>query len=148
VIRDLTLRCKRLRPEATLPKYATDGSAGLDLYAAEDVTLYPGDRTVVKTGIAFCIPDGWEGTVRPRSGNSRRGHDVKLGTVDSDYRGDVGVLCSNDAHTDCLEWVIKAGDRIAQLVLTPVARASVTDVGDEDLPDTERGAGGWGSTGK
>jgi dUTP pyrophosphatase len=157
VIRDLTLRCKRLRPEATLPVRGSELAAGYDLYAAEDVRIRPGHRAVVSTGIAIELPPGWMAEIRPRSGNSKKCFDVAFGTVDADYRGDIGVQCinSNPGRAEIFHfgggtypWEIKRGDRIAQMVLVRCGIADLVDVGDEDLSSTERGAGGFGSTGK
>ncbi|HBQ10513.1 MAG: dUTP diphosphatase [Sandaracinaceae bacterium] len=142
-----TLRIKRLRPDASMPRYATEGAAGLDLAAAIDapIELAPGARAAVPTGIAIALPAGHEGQVRPRSGLSSR-HGVTVvnapGTIDEDYRGEVKVLLVNlgDApHT------ISSGDRIAQLVVAPVTRVTLEEA--ETLDETARGAGGFGSTG-
>ena len=129
-----------------LPAYQTDGAAGLDLRADEPVELAPGERRLVPTGIAVAIPPGWEGQVRPRSGLAVR-HGIGIpnapGTVDSDYRGEVGVILVNwGAETVRLP----RGERIAQLVLAPVGRATLHEVAE--LPATGRGAGGFGSTGR
>ncbi len=130
-----------------LPAYATEGAAGMDLMAAVDVpmTLPPGGRAMVPTGIAIALPDGFEAQVRPRSGLAAK-HGVTVlnspGTVDSDYRGEVRVILINlgDAALQ-----IGPGMRIAQMVVAPVSRCAwaLTD----DLEDTVRGAGGFGSTG-
>lgn len=144
---DVTVRFRRLRAGAVVPAYMTSGAAGMDLSSAEDgpVTLGPGERVAVATGLALEIPDGYEGQVRPRSGLARK-HGVTLtnapGTIDSDYRGEVTVLLVNlgrEAHT------IAPGDRIAQLVIAPVTRATLVEV--QDLSDTKRGSGGFGHTG-
>ena len=128
-----------------VPAYATAGAAGMDVVAAEDVVLEPGDRRAVATGYAMAIPEGWEVQVRPRSGLALR-HGVTVanapGTVDSDYRGEVRALLVN-LGSDA--FAIARGDRIAQLVPARVARATFHEV--EQLDDTARGAGGFGSTG-
>ena len=128
-----------------LPAYATDGAAGMDVLAAEDVTLAPGGRHAVATGLALAIPDGYEIQVRPRSGLALK-HGISLpntpGTVDSDYRGELKVIMINLGAAD---FAIARGDRIAQLVLAPVVRAAWKEVAD--LDDTSRGQGGFGSTG-
>jgi dUTP pyrophosphatase len=130
-----------------LPAYATDGAAGLDLRAAltEPLTLKPGERGVVPTGLKMAIPMGFEGCVRPRSGLAMK-QGLTLtnspGTVDSDYRGEVKVLMINLGQESV---VLKRGDRIAQLLITPVAHAQVMKV--ESLDDTTRGGGGFGHTG-
>ncbi len=130
-----------------LPAYATAGAAGVDLLAAVDgpVTLAPGARVLIPTGLAMALPDGFEAQVRPRSGLALR-HGVTLlnspGTVDCDYRGEVGVILVNlGAEPVTLE----RGQAIAQMVIAPVARVAWTEV--TTLPDSARGAGGFGSTG-
>jgi len=128
-----------------LPSYATDGSAGLDLRADAAITLQPGDRALVPTGIAMAIPPGHEGQVRPRSGLALRSGITCLnspGTVDSDYRGEVGVILINLGREPV---TIARGDRIAQLVIARVDRAQVTE--SSSLPPSGRGAGGFGHTG-
>jgi dUTP pyrophosphatase len=128
-----------------LPQYATAGAAGMDVLAAEDVTLAPGARHAVATGLAVAIPQGFEIQVRPRSGLALKfGITVPNtpGTIDSDYRGELKVILINHGH-DTFE--VRRGDRIAQLVLAPVTRASWLKV--EELDETLRGEGGFGSTG-
>ena len=128
-----------------LPEYATDGAAGMDVLAAEDVTLAPGGRHAVATGLAVAIPHGFEIQVRPRSGLALKfGITVPNtpGTIDSDYRGELKVILINHGH-DPFE--VRRGDRIAQLVLAPVIRAAWLKV--EELDQTLRGEGGFGSTG-
>jgi dUTP pyrophosphatase len=129
-----------------LPAYATDGSAGLDLRADEPVHLAPGERALVPTGIAIAIPEGYEGQVRPRSGLALR-HGVTClntpGTIDADYRGEVGVILVNLGARDV---ALARGERIAQLVVAEVARAELRETAE--LPDTARGAGGFGHTGQ
>lgn len=128
-----------------LPAYATDGAAGMDVLSAEDVTLAPGARHAVATGLAVAIPHGFEIQVRPRSGLALK-HGITVpntpGTIDSDYRGEMKVILIN--HGDAA-FDVRRGDRIAQLVLAPVTRASWLPV--EELDDTARGEGGFGSTG-
>jgi dUTP pyrophosphatase len=128
-----------------LPAYATNGAAGMDVVAAEEVTLAPGARHAVATGFAVAIPDGYEIQVRPRSGLALK-HGVTClntpGTIDSDYRGEVKVILANLGDTP---FPIARGDRIAQLVPAVVQRASLAEI--DDLDDTARGAGGFGSTG-
>lgn len=129
-----------------LPSYATLGAAGMDVVAAEDVDLAPGQRHAVATGFRVAIPDGYEIQVRPRSGLAFK-HGISVpntpGTIDSDYRGELKVLLINHG-TDLFE--IRRGDRIAQLVPAVVTLASFDEV--EELDDTHRGAGGFGSTGQ
>ena len=129
-----------------LPSYATEHAAGLDVVAAEDVTLAPGARHAVATGFALAIPEGFEVQVRPRSGLALK-HGVTClntpGTIDSDYRGEVKVILANLGDEP---FEIRRGERIAQLVPAPVLRAGFTEV--DDLDETGRGAGGFGSTGR
>lgn len=129
-----------------LPRYATDGAAGMDVVAAEDLTLAPGARHAVATGFAMAIPAGYEVQVRPRSGLALK-HGITClntpGTIDSDYRGEVKVILANLGSED---FVIARGDRIAQLVPAPVQRADLDEVAS--LDETARGAGGFGSTGR
>lgn len=141
----LDLPIRRLHPDAVVPAYAHEGDAGLDLVAVEPVHLAPGERAAVPTGWAMAIPTGWVGLVHPRSGLAlKQGLTVANapGTIDAGYRGEVKVLVVNlgteRVHVD-------AGQRIAQLLLQRVGRAIVAEV--DDLDDTGRGAGGFGSTG-
>ena len=128
-----------------LPAYATDGAAGMDVLAAEDVTLAPGARHAVATGLAVAIPHGYEIQVRPRSGLALK-HGVTVpntpGTIDSDYRGELKVIMIN--HGDSA-FEVRRGDRVAQLVLAPVTQATWLPV--DELDETARGEGGFGSTG-
>ena len=128
-----------------LPVYATEGAAGMDVLAAEDVMLAPGARHAVATGLAVAIPSGFELQVRPRSGLALK-HGISVpnapGTIDSDYRGEVKVILINHGAEP---FEVLRGDRIAQLVLAPVTRASWLKV--EELDETARGEGGFGSTG-
>ncbi len=130
-----------------LPAYATEGSAGLDLRAAlaQPLVLAPGERSAVPTGLVMAIPPGYEGCVRPRSGLAAK-HGLTLtnapGTIDSDYRGEVKVLVINLGKEDV---TLKRGDRIAQMLVSPVARATIVKA--ESLDETSRGAGGFGHTG-
>ena len=128
-----------------LPAYATHGAAGMDVLAAEDVTLAPGARHAVATGFSVAIPPGYEIQVRPRSGLALK-HGLSVpntpGTIDSDYRGELKVIVINHGSE---AFAIARGDRIAQLVLAPVTQAAWQDVAE--LDDPARGAGGFGSTG-
>ena len=128
-----------------LPAYATAGAAGMDVLSAEDLTLAPGERHAVATGLAIAIPHGYEVQVRPRSGLALK-YGITVpntpGTIDSDYRGELKVILINHGSA---EFEIRRGDRVAQLVLAPVTRASWLKV--EDLDETARGEGGFGSTG-
>ncbi|MGE4430524.1 MAG: dUTP diphosphatase [Sphingobium sp.] len=141
------IRIKRLPHGHGLPvpAYATTGAAGMDIVAAEDVDLPPRGRHAVATGFALAIPDGFEVQVRPRSGLALK-HGISLpntpGTIDSDYRGELKVIMINLGEEG---FAIRRGDRIAQLVVAPVQIARFAEV--EELDDTARGAGGFGSTG-
>lgn len=171
----MNVNIKRLHEDAVIPKYAHDGDAGFDLVAVEDVIIEPGETALVKTGLAFELPDGYEMQIRPRSGITLKTKlRVQLGTVDSHYRGEVGVIVDNLAqntakrrgvdvdinyplvHIDgtpsklCVFnnnaiYKIRKGDRIAQAVIAPIARAQFTEV--DTLGETARGDGGFGSSG-
>lgn len=129
-----------------LPAYATDGAAGMDVVAAEDLTLAPGQRAAVATGFAIAIPHGFEVQVRPRSGLALK-HGVTClntpGTIDCDYRGEVKVILANLGQEP---FEVRRGERIAQLVPAPVLHAALVEV--DALDATARGAGGFGSTGR
>jgi dUTP pyrophosphatase len=141
------LPCRLLSDEATLPTRAHEGDAGLDLYAAERVTLQPGERAGVGTGVAIEIPEGHAGLVLPRSGLAAR-HGIALvnapGLIDAGYRGEVRVLLLNTDRAEPFE--IAPGDRIAQLLVT--AFAPVMPVEALELSGSERGNGGFGSSGR
>ena len=150
---------KKLDPEAQLPKYAHEGDAGMDVFALNDASLTNGVPTLIKTGLAAEIPDGYEIQVRSRSGLALKGVRVENapGTIDSKYRGEIGVILTfrNDrmyatadgTHPERQLWYnIKKGDKIAQLVLAPVTFAEPYEV--QELSETERGINGFGSTGK
>ncbi len=128
-----------------LPAYATAGAAGMDVVSAEDVTIAPGARHAVATGLALAIPPGFEIQVRPRSGLALK-HGITVpntpGTIDSDYRGELKVILINHGAED---FAIRRGDRVAQLVLAPVTRGAWVEV--DELDSTARGEGGFGSTG-
>jgi dUTP pyrophosphatase len=129
-----------------LPSYATPGAAGMDVVAAEDIDLQPGQRHAVATGFRVAIPDGFEIQVRPRSGLAFK-HGVTVpntpGTIDSDYRGELKILMINHGGEP---FAVRRGERIAQLVPAAVTLASFDEV--DDLDDTHRGHGGFGSTGQ
>lgn len=128
-----------------LPAYATQGAAGMDVVAAEDIDLAPGARHAVATGLALAIPEGYEIQVRPRSGLALK-HGVTVpntpGTIDSDYRGELKIIMINHGGEP---FSIRRGDRVAQLILAPVTRGTWVEV--DTLEHTERGEGGFGSTG-
>lgn len=142
------MQIRRLRPDAIVPRYQTADAAGMDLHAAlgEPLTIAPGAVAAVPTGLAMAIPRGHEGQVRPRSGLARK-HAITVanapGTVDSDFRGEVMVLLINLGREP---FTIAHGDRVAQLVIAPVVQAELDVV--EELSETVRGAGGFGSTGR
>jgi len=128
-----------------LPSYETSGSAGMDIRAAEDLTIAPAQRGLVGSGFAFAIPHGYEIQVRPRSGLAlKKGISIPNtpGTIDSDYRGELKVILINHGQED---FVIQRGDRIAQIVVAPVQRGILKEV--DRLDETARGEGGFGSTG-
>jgi dUTP pyrophosphatase len=141
------VRVKRLEHFAglELPAYATEGAAGMDVLAAEDVALAPGERWPVATGLCVAIPPGYEIQVRPRSGLALK-HGISVpntpGTIDSDYRGELKVILINHGGE---AYTVRRGDRIAQLVVSPVVRATWLKV--DELDATQRGEGGFGSTG-
>ncbi|HZU63869.1 MAG TPA: dUTP diphosphatase [Novosphingobium sp.] len=144
---DVPVQVKRL-PHGQglpLPAYATHGAAGMDVVAAEDVVLAPAQRHAVATGLALAIPDGYEIQVRPRSGLALKhgiGAPNAPGTIDSDYRGELKIILINHGAEP---FAIHRGDRIAQLVLAPVVRGQWREV--DELDETLRGEGGFGSTG-
>lgn len=131
-----------------LPRYATTGSAGMDIRAfiKEAVTIQPGGRALIPTGLRVAIPEGYEMQIRPRSGLALK-HGICVlnspGTVDSDYRGEIGIILANLSDTP---FVINDGDRIAQMVVAAYSRVEWEPV--QELPETERGAGGFGHTGQ
>ena len=138
----------KVHPKATLPGYATEGAAGMDLtnVLEEPLTLKPGERAKVPTGLVIVLPEGYEGQVRPRSGLAAK-HGITLtncvGTVDSDYRGEMCCLIINLGNEP---YTIQPGERIAQLVIAPVTHVEIEL--SEKIPETKRGSGGFGSTGK
>ena len=140
------LLVQRLDPELPLPSYSHPGDAGADLVSREDLTLAPGARATVPTGIAIALPDGYAAFVHPRSGLAAR-HGVTIvnapGTVDAGYRGEIKVTLLNTDTAQAVD--IHRGDRIAQLVIQRVQRAELVEV--EHLPGSDRGTGGFGSTG-
>ena len=141
----MPIRLKRLDPDLPVPERAHPGDAGIDLYAAEAVTLAPGERALVGTGIAVAVPEGHAGLVTPRSGLAAR-HGISIvnapGVVDTGYRGEVKVSLVN---LGAESFSVERGDRIAQLVVVPVSTEPVEEV--DDLDATTRGEGGFGSTG-
>ena len=143
----MELQVLGLDPELPLPRYATAGDAGLDLISAEDATLAPGERQAISTGIALAIPDGYAGFVLPRSGRALKeglGVANSPGLIDSGYRGEVKVIVVNLDPANKI--AIQRGEKIAQLVVQRVEHATLVEV--TELPDSERGMGGFGSTGR
>jgi len=147
---EVKIRIKRLRKDRalSLPQYMTHGSSGMDLFAflERDIILEPGERKLIPTGIAVAIPEGFEGQIRPRSGLAIQ-HGIGVvngpGTIDSDYRGEIGVLLIN---FDQSPFTVRHGDRIAQMVISRVFKANFEEV--DELPQTERQEGGFGHTGR
>ena len=137
----------RLDPELPLPRYAKGGDAGADIVSRIDITLAPGERALVPTGIAIALPDGYVALVHPRSGLAIK-HGVTMvnapGTVDAGYRGELQIILINHDRSESVSF--KRGDRIAQLVIQQVERADFIEV--ESLPGSGRGSGGFGSTGR
>lgn len=143
------LRFKKLPHAADLPlpAYETKSAAGMDIRAAleEPITLKPGERTLIPTGLQMALPEGYEAQIRPRSGLAIRNGITMLnspGTIDADYRGEVKVIAINHGQED---FTVNHGDRIAQMVIAPVVQLSIIE--SENLDETERGSGGFGSTG-
>lgn len=144
----MILKYKKLHPEAHTPKYATKGSAGFDLASIEEIVILPGDTVLIRTGLAFEIPEGYELEIRPRSGNSLN---TKLrlsnspGTIDSDYRGEVKFIIDNIMTKFPNPLIITKGQRLGQALLKKVEQANIMEV--TDLTETERGENGFGSSG-
>lgn len=142
---DITVRLKKLAPDLPDPVYGTQGAAGCDIHANEEVTIPGGERKLVRTGLHMEIPDGYECQIRPRSGLALRSGVIVFNTpstIDCDYRGEVAVLLLN---TSPVPFRVERKMRIAQLVFAPVTKATFETV--DELGDTPRGEGGWGSTG-
>ena len=141
----IKVKIKKIKDNATVPKYAHPSDAGVDLYSTEDYIIKPGKRILVSTGISMAIPEGYEGQIRPKSGLAlKQGISVcnTPGTIDAGYRGEVGVIAINHGNED---HNIEKGKKIAQMVFNKVEEADFEEV--EDLDDTSRGDGGFGSTG-
>lgn len=151
----MKLGFKKVHPDAKLPSYAHEGDAGMDVYAVEDVELNPFTPTLVKTGLIAEIPTGYEIQVRPRSGLALKQGITVLnspGTIDCGYRSEIGVILVwmpiifIKEHDNDMGFIINKGDRIAQLVIAPVTRCQPVEI--EEVSKTERGEGGFGSTGR
>ncbi len=144
----MNIKFKKLNDAAIIPSYQSAGAAGMDIHSIEDTVIYARGVKLVKTGLIVEIPEGYEIQVRPRSGLAAKYGVTVLnapGTIDSDYRGEIGVILINQSP-DEIPFIVKAGDRIAQLVVAKVERAEVEEV--TSVTSTERGEGGFGSTGK
>ena len=141
----MTLRFRRVHPDAVLPSYAHPSDAGMDVRSVDELTLAPGQRALVHTGLVMLLPPGYEAQVRPRSGLALKSGVTVLntpGTIDSGYRGEVGVILANFGEADLQ---VKTGDKIAQIVVAPVTQPEIVET--EDADETDRGADGFGSTG-
>jgi len=141
----IKVKIKKIKDNAIIPKYAHKGDAGVDLYPTEDYLLKPGERTLVSTGIKIAVPEGYEAQVRPKSGLALN-HGISVcntpGTIDAGYRGEVGVIAINHSNED---FKIEKGKKIAQMIFNKVEGAEFEEV--DDLDNTSRGDGGFGSTG-
>ena len=141
----MTLRFKRIHPDAVLPAYAHPSDAGMDVRSVADIVIPPGGRALVPTGLVAIIPPMYEIQVRPRSGLALK-HGVTVlntpGTIDSGYRGEIGVILANFGDK---EFSVSKGDKVAQLVFAPVVQPEVFET--DTIDETDRGAGGFGSTG-
>jgi len=138
-----TIKIKKINSYAIIPKYAHEGDAGFDLCSVEEYILSPGEKEIVKTGLQMEIPEGYFGSIRDRSGMAAK-HAIHTlaGVVDSHYRGEVGVVLINLGKE---KYEVKKGDRIAQMIIQPVETAKIEEV--NELSETKRGEGGFGSTG-
>ncbi|XP_059094621.1 uncharacterized protein LOC131889514 [Tigriopus californicus] len=140
----IKLRVMKLSDKARIPTQGSPRSAGYDLYSASDIVIPAMGKAIVPTDLKIAVPEGTYGRVAPRSGLAAKHHiDVGAGVVDADYRGPVGVVLFNHAQT---EFQVKAGDRVAQLICEKIVYAEVEEV--QDLTETDRGEGGFGSTGQ
>jgi dUTP pyrophosphatase len=142
----MELSVKKLSDDATIPTRGSADAAGYDLYSAHDLTIDGNGKGIAKTNLAMVIPQGHYGRIAPRSGFSWKKHaDIGAGVIDSDYRGDVGVVIFNHSQQ---ELNVSKGDRVAQLILEKISTPAVVEYIEADLPSTERGGGGFGSTGR
>ena len=141
----MTLRFKRIHPDAVLPAYAHPSDAGMDVRSVVDVVIPPGGRALVPTGLVMLLPPMFEAQVRPRSGLALK-HGVTVlntpGTIDSGYRGEVGVILANFGDSN---FAVRKGDKVAQIVVAPVTQPEIVET--DTVDETDRGAGGFGSTG-
>lgn len=142
----MTLKFKRIHPDAVLPAYAHPSDAGMDIRSVADMTVPARGRALVPTGLVVLLPPLYEAQVRPRSGLALK-HGITVlntpGTIDSGYRGEIGVILFNSSDVD---FQIKKGDRVAQVVIAPVTQPVIEEA--QEIDETDRGAGGFGSTGK
>lgn len=141
----IELKVKRINEEAKMPEYAHEGDAGLDLFSVDDLTILPGESKLIKTGIQIELPKGTEAQIRPRSGLALKNQITVLntpGTIDKGYRGEIGVILINHGKQ---EFHVEKGMKIAQMVVKPVFTVTIKEI--EELTDTSRGEGGFGSTG-
>ena len=141
----MTLRFRKIHPDAVLPAYAHPSDAGMDVRSVEDLTIAPGKRALVHTGLVMLLPPMYEAQVRPRSGLALKSGVTVLntpGTIDSGYRGEVGVILANFGDAD---FHVRKGDKIAQIVIAPVTQPEIVETTEVD--ETDRGSGGFGSTG-
>ena len=142
----MTLKFKRIHPDAVLPAYAHPSDAGMDIRSVADVTVPARGRALVPTGLSVLLPPLYEAQVRPRSGLALK-HGITVlntpGTIDSGYRGEIGVILFNSSDVD---FQVKKGDRVAQVVIAPVTQPVIEEA--QEIDETDRGAGGFGSTGK
>jgi len=141
----MTLRFKKIHPDAVLPSYAHPSDAGMDVRSVADLTIAPGARALVPTGLVMLLPPMYEAQVRPRSGLALKSGVTVLntpGTIDSGYRGEVGVILMN---LGAEPFQVKKGDKIAQIVIAPVTQPEIVET--DVLDETDRGSGGFGSTG-
>ena len=142
----MTLKFKRIHPDAVLPAYAHPSDAGMDIWSVADMTVPARGRALVPTGLVVLLPPLYEAQVRPRSGLALK-HGITVlntpGTIDSGYRGEIGVILFNSSDVD---FQVKKGDRVAQVVIAPVTQPVIEEA--QEIDETDRGAGGFGSTGK
>ena len=141
----MILKFKRIHPDAVLPEYAHESDAGMDVRSVDELTILPGKRALVHTGLVMMLPPMYEAQVRPRSGLALKSGITVLntpGTIDAGYRGEVGVILANFGDS---EFKVSKGDKIAQIVVAPVTRAEIKET--DSIDETDRGEGGFGSTG-
>tara|TARA_B100001094_G_scaffold229747_1_gene224363 strand:- start:96 stop:548 length:453 start_codon:yes stop_codon:yes gene_type:complete len=145
---ELTVEFARLEQEARLPTQGSSQAAGWDLYALEETKVVRQSSSMIRTGLAVAIPEGWEGQIRCRSSLGKKGMIMPngVGTIDSDYRGELMVLATWIGEGD--SFTVAKGERVAQLLFAPVPKVTITETSVEELGKTERGDGGFGSTGQ